>query len=161
MQENIKYNRPDDGQLKELLDDEQYEIMVNGATEAPFSSKYQKNDQEGIYVDVATGEPLFTSYDQYEAECGWPSFTRPIDKAHVTEQEDDSHGMTRTEVRSHAGDFHLGHVFNDGPKDRGGLRYCINGAAIRFVPYEDMEEEGYSYLFPYLHELREEAKKLK
>jgi len=157
MQENTEYSRPSDEKLKELLGEEKYEIMVNGATEPRFSSEYQSNDGEGIYVDAATGEPLFTSYDQYESECGWPSFTQPIHEDNVVEKEDRSHGMVRTEVRSRTGDFHLGHVFDDGPKERGGLRYCINGASIRFIPYADMEDEGYAFLFPYLKERRKEV----
>lgn len=154
MQDSTGYERPADKELREMLSEEQYEIMVKGGTEAPFTSKYLENEDEGIYVDMATGEPLFTSYDQFESSCGWPSFSQPITQECVKECEDLSHGMKRTEIRSGAGDFHLGHVFDDGPADRGGLRYCINGGAIRFVPARDMEVEGYSYMMPYLKERR-------
>lgn len=158
MRENIRFKKPDQAQLAELLSEEQYDVMVNGATERPFTSEYLKNDREGIYVDAATGEPLFTSYDQFDSECGWPSFTQPIDPECITQHIDSSHGMVRTEVRSCAGDFHLGHVFRDGPKERGGLRYCINGKAIRFVPVDDLEVEGYSYLLPYMLERKKYKK---
>jgi peptide methionine sulfoxide reductase msrA/msrB len=158
MRENTGYSRPSDNDLKKILDDTSYDVMVNSATEPRYSSKYVDNDKDGVYVDAATGEPLFTSFDKYDAGCGWPSFTKPITKTCVVTLDDRSHGMVRTEVRSSAGDLHLGHVFNDGPPERGGLRYCINGAAIRFVPMEDMEAEGYSYLFPYMEEKRREQK---
>ncbi|MDL2236531.1 peptide-methionine (R)-S-oxide reductase MsrB [Christensenellaceae bacterium OttesenSCG-928-K19] len=161
MQENTKYRRPDEAELKSSLDELQYAVLVFGETEAPHTSPHLQNKDEGIYVDVATGEPLFTTYDQFDSSCGWPSFTRPIKEKHITTKEDRSHGMCRTEVRSCGGDFHLGHVFEDGPEDEGGLRYCINGAAIRFVPIEDMEIEGYSYLLPYLHERKQQCKKHK
>lgn len=154
MRDSTKYKKPTDNELREQLGGEQYEIMVNGATEAPFTSSYLGNKEDGVYVDAATGEPLFTSFDQFESACGWPSFTQPIQEDCVTKRKDASHGMLRMEVRSKAGDFHLGHVFKDGPKEDGGLRYCINGAAIRFIPMEDMEAEGYAYLFPYLNERR-------
>lgn len=159
MKHDKHYSRPDDDELKGKLDELQYSVMVESATERPFSSPYQKVEGEGIYVDAGTGEPLFTTYDQFESECGWPSFTQPLYDNSITTQPDDSHGMQRTEVRSGDGDFHLGHVFEDGPKDRGGLRYCINGAAIRFIPTEDLEAEGYDYLIPYLKERQMEAKK--
>ncbi len=157
MREEKKYSRPSAAALKELLTREQYDVMVENGTEKPFSSEYVLGEGEGIYVDAATGEPLFTTYDQFSSRCGWPSFTRPIAPASLTEREDTSHGMVRTEVRSSAGDFHLGHVFNDGPKERGGLRYCINGAAIRFVPLDDMELEGYGFLLPHMKALRREV----
>lgn len=125
------------------LTPEQHRITQQSGTEAPGSGEYLHNKQPGIYVDVVSGEPLFASTDKYESGCGWPSFTRPIEPAHVQEIDDRSHGMHRTEVRSTHGDSHLGHVFPDGPRDRGGLRYCINSAALRFVHRDDMEREGY------------------
>lgn len=147
-----KYERPDDSFLSNNLDEIQYNVMVEQGTETPFSSPYHKVQDEGVYVDAATGEPLFTTYDQYETQCGWPSFTAPIKNDNITTNADYSHGMHRTEVRSAAGDFHLGHVFEDGPAERGGLRYCINGAAMRFIPKDELEQEGYDYLIPYLNE---------
>ena len=122
----------------------QFEVTQENGTEPPFDNAYWNNHREGIYVDVVSGEPLFSSRDQYDAGCGWPSFTRPLDAGRVYEKQDLSHGMVRTEVRSHGADSHLGHVFHDGPRDRGnGLRYCINSSALRFVPREDLEREGY------------------
>lgn len=140
------YSRPGDDELKAKLTDAQYAVAVLGDTERAFSNEYWDNFAPGIYVDVATGEPLFSSNDKYEAGCGWPSFTKPIDPAVVTLHEDTSFNMVRTEVRSRVGDIHLGHVFDDGPTDKGGKRYCINSASIRFVPLADMEREGYEYL---------------
>ncbi|EUJ19553.1 peptide-methionine (R)-S-oxide reductase MsrB [Listeria aquatica] len=128
--------------LQELSDLE-YKVTQENATETPFQNKYFDNVKPGIYVDVVSGKPLFSSTDQYDAGCGWPSFTKPIDEAEVLEKFDDSHGMRRTEVRSKNADSHLGHVFPDGPSDKGGLRYCINSAALRFIPVEDLETEGY------------------
>jgi peptide-methionine (R)-S-oxide reductase len=122
---------------------EQYRVTQQNATEYPGTGHYLHNKESGIYVDIVSGEPLFASSDKYESGCGWPSFTKPIDARHVTELTDSSHGMMRTEVRSAHGDSHLGHVFPDGPRDRGGLRYCINSASLRFVPKKDMEAEGY------------------
>lgn len=125
------------------LTPEQYRVTQNSGTERPGTGEYLHNKAVGIYVDVVSGEPLFASADKYESGCGWPSFTRPIVPAHVQEIMDTSHGMVRTEVRSVHGDSHLGHVFPDGPRDRGGLRYCINSAALRFIPREEMEAQGY------------------
>ena len=125
------------------LDPEQYRVTQENGTERPGSGRYLDNKEPGIYVDVVSGEPLFASADKYESGCGWPSFTKPIEPAHVAELRDVSHGMVRTEVRSTHGDSHLGHVFPDGPADRGGLRYCINSASLRFVHRDDMEAEGY------------------
>jgi len=125
------------------LTDEQFWVTQESGTERPGSGKLLRNKEPGIYVDVVSGEPLFASSDKYESGCGWPSFTRPIDSAHVTELKDTTHGMIRVEVRSTHGDSHLGHVFPDGPVDRGGLRYCINSASLRFVHRDDMEAEGY------------------
>ncbi|WP_226623304.1 peptide-methionine (R)-S-oxide reductase MsrB [Alloyangia pacifica] len=125
------------------LDPEQYRVTQENGTERPGTGKYLDNKAAGIYVDVVSGEPLFASSDKYDSGCGWPSFAKPIEPAHVAELRDTTHGMIRTEVRSTHGDSHLGHVFPDGPMDRGGLRYCINSASLRFVPREDMEAEGY------------------
>ncbi len=126
------------------LSPEQYRITQQNGTEAPGSGEYLYNKEPGIYVDVVSGEPLFASSHKFDSGSGWPSFTRPIEPAHVHELKDSSHGMIRTEVRSIHGDSHLGHVFPDGPQDQGGLRYCINSAAIRFVHRDDMEAEGYA-----------------
>lgn len=131
----------DKDKLKETLTPLQYQVTQENGTERPFSSEYDQFNQEGIYVDIVSGEPLFSSTDKYDAGCGWPSFTKPI--ATLQELEDRSLSRVRTEVRSSKADSHLGHVFPDGPQDKGGLRYCINGAALRFVPVEDLEKEGY------------------
>ena len=125
------------------LSDEQYWVTQKNGTERPGSGQLLHNKAAGIYVDIVSGEPLFASSDKYESGCGWPSFTKPIETAHITEISDESHGMIRTEVRSAHGDSHLGHVFPDGPIDRGGLRYCINSAALRFIAKADMVEQGY------------------
>src|SRR5262249_31495468 len=126
------------------LSAEQYRVTQESATEYPGTGKYLHNKEPGIYVDIVSGEPLFASSDKYESGCGWPSFTKPIEPANVKELHDASHGMIRTEVRSAHGDSHLGHVFPDGPIDRGGLRYCINSASLRFVHRDDMEAQGYA-----------------
>ncbi|OUS19493.1 peptide-methionine (R)-S-oxide reductase [Rhodobacterales bacterium 59_46_T64] len=125
------------------LTPEQYHVTQESGTERPGTGEYLDNKEVGIYVDIVSGEPLFASADKYESGCGWPSFTKPIEPAHVAELRDDSLGMTRVEVRSSHGDSHLGHVFPDGPQDRGGLRYCINSASLRFIPKDEMEAEGY------------------
>lgn len=137
------YKKPEDKQLKETLSDMQYRVTQQNGTEPPFANEFWNHHAKGIYVDIVTGEPLFTSKDKFDSGCGWPSFTRPIEDDVVTEGTDKSHGMMRTEVRSHVGDSHLGHVFEDGPIERGGLRYCINSAALRFIPLEEMEAQGY------------------
>ena len=125
------------------LTPEQYRVTQLSGTERPGTGEYLDNKEPGIYVDIVSGEPLFASSDKYESGCGWPSFTKPIEPANVAELRDVTHGMIRTEVRSANGDSHLGHVFPDGPRDRGGLRYCINSASLRFVPRDQMEAQGY------------------
>jgi len=125
------------------LSPEQYRVTQQSGTEAPGTGEYLHNKEPGIYVDIVSGEPLFASSDKFESGCGWPSFTKPIEPANVNELRDTTHGMVRTEVRSAHGDSHLGHVFPDGPSDRGGLRYCINSASLRFIHRDDMEAEGY------------------
>ena len=125
------------------LTPEQFRVTQKSGTEAPGSGELLYNKEPGIYVDLVSGEPLFASSDKFESGCGWPSFTKPIEPAYVEELRDNTHGMIRTEVRSKHGDSHLGHVFNDGPRDRGGLRYCINSASLRFVPKTEMEAQGY------------------
>jgi len=125
------------------LSPEQYRVTQEAATEPPFRNRYWNTKDDGIYVDVVSGEPLFASTDKYDSMSGWPSFTVPIDAANVVLNEDREYGMVRTEVRSASGDSHLGHVFDDGPAESGGLRYCINSAALRFIAVDDLEKEGY------------------
>ncbi|SDG82468.1 peptide-methionine (R)-S-oxide reductase MsrB [Sulfitobacter delicatus] len=127
----------------DALSAEEFHVTQRSGTERPGTGKYLSNKEPGIYVDIVSGEPLFASGDKYESGCGWPSFTKPIEPAYVEELQDASLGMVRTEVRSKHGDSHLGHVFPDGPPDRGGLRYCINSASLRFIHRDDMEAEGY------------------
>ena len=140
------YPKPSDAELKAKLTPLQYSVTQNKHTERSFSNEYWDNFQPGIYVDVTTGEPVFSSNDKFESGCGWPSFTKPIAKEVVHYQTDNSFNMQRTEVLSRAGNAHLGHVFDDGPKDKGGLRYCINSASIKFIPLAEMEKAGYGYL---------------
>lgn len=125
------------------LSPEEYRVTQQGETEHPFENAYWDNNEPGIYVDVVSGEPLFTSLNKFDSSCGWPSFTKPVDPENVVENRDVSHGMIRTEVRSSHGDSHLGHVFPDGPREEGGLRYCINSASLRFIPLDKLEREGY------------------
>ena len=140
------YPKRSSEELKSLLTDIQYKVAVEQDTEHPYSNEYWDTYEPGIYVDVSTGEPLFASEDKYDSQCGWPSFVKPILPEVVTYKEDKAYNMVRTEVRSRSGDIHLGHVFDDGPEDRGGKRYCINSASIKFVPLADMEAQGYGYL---------------
>jgi peptide-methionine (R)-S-oxide reductase len=125
------------------LSREQFRVTQQSATERPFENAYWDHDAAGIYVDIVSGEPLFSSLDKFDSHCGWPSFTKPLDPENVEERPDNSIGMSRTEVRSTHADSHLGHVFDDGPRDAGGLRYCINSASLRFIPVDELENEGY------------------
>jgi peptide-methionine (R)-S-oxide reductase len=125
------------------LSPEQFRVTQQSGTERPFENAFWDHDEPGIYVDVVSGEPLFSSLDKFDSHCGWPSFTKPINPENVEERADNSHGMSRTEVRSSHGDSHLGHVFDDGPSNAGGLRYCINSASLRFIPFNELESEGY------------------
>ena len=136
------------------LTPEQFRVTQKSGTEAPGTGALLDNHEPGIYVDIVSGEPLFASADKFESGCGWPSFTKPIEPAHVKELRDSSHGMIRTEVRSNGADSHLGHVFNDGPRDRGGLRYCINSASLRFVHRDQMEAAGYGEYLDQVEEVK-------
>ena len=145
------YEKPSQAALRESLSEESYRVTQEAATEAPFSNAYDQTFEEGIYVDITTGEPLFFAKDKFASGCGWPSFSRPISKELIHYYQDLSHGMERIEVRSRSGNAHLGHVFTDGPQELGGLRYCINSASLRFIAKDEMEEAGYGYLLPYLN----------
>ena len=125
------------------LSREQFQVTQQNGTERPFENAYWEHDAPGLYVDIVSGEPLFSSRDKFDSDCGWPSFTKPVDSENVEERSDNTYGMSRTEVRSSHADSHLGHVFDDGPKDAGGLRYCINSASLRFIPVDELESEGY------------------
>ena len=140
--------KPSADDLKKKLTPQQYRVTQLCGTEPPFRNEYWDNHKPGIYVDVVSGEPLFTSLDKFDSGSGWPSFTQPIDKNNVTEKTDHTFGMERTEVRSSKGESHLGHVFDDGPSDKGGLRYCINSASLRFIPVEKLKDEGYGQYLP-------------
>ncbi len=137
------YTKPSDADLKKKLNPMQYMVTQKEATEPPFQNEYWDNKNEGLYVDVVSGEALFTSLDKYDSGCGWPSFTKPIKNESLHEKSDFKIGVERTEVRSSKADSHLGHVFPDGPKEAGGLRYCINSAALLFIPYADLDKKGY------------------
>lgn len=139
----MKYTKKEKEELKKVLTEEEYYVTQENGTERPFTNEYWDFNGEGIYVDITTGEPLFTSKDKFYSSCGWPAFSKPIDRNIIKEKVDKSHGMIRTEVRSRLGDSHLGHVFCDGPEDLGGLRYCINSASLKFIPKEELKEKGY------------------
>lgn len=142
-----EYNKPSKEELKGKLTELQYEVTQNAKTERPYQNEYDELFQKGIYVDIVSGEPLFLSTDKFNSGCGWPAFSKPIISEVIREKVDLQYGMIRTEVRSRYADSHLGHVFADGPRDKGGLRYCINSSSLRFIPVEKMEEEGYgSYI---------------
>lgn len=145
------FKKPDAAELKKKLTPEQFAVTQEAATEPPFQNEYWDNHKQGIYVDIVSGKPLFSSLDKFDSGCGWPSFTKPLADTDVVEHTDNSLGMTRTEVRSTLADSHLGHVFDDGPADKGGLRYCINSASLKFIPLEEMEKAGYGqYLEPFV-----------
>ena len=151
MSEEIKINpeefeRKSKDELKKELSDIEYAVTMESATESPYTGQYWDSFEEGIYVDITTGEPLFSSKDKFRSQCGWPSFSKPIEKEVTRYYKDNSHYVERIEVRSRVGDAHLGHVFPDGPAELGGLRYCINSASIRFIKKEDLEKEGYADL---------------
>ena len=151
MSEEIKINpeefeRKSKNELKKELSDLEYAVTMESATETPYTGQYWDSFEEGIYVDITTGEPLFSSKDKFRSQCGWPSFSKPIEKEVTRYYKDNSHLVERIEVRSRVGDAHLGHVFPDGPSELGGLRYCINSASIRFIKKEDLEKEGYKNL---------------
>lgn len=137
-------------ELKSKLTAQQYDVTQNSATEKPFTGEYWDKCSRGLYVDIVTGDPLFTSADKFDSGCGWPSFTKPVSSGAVVEKTDSSYGMKRVEIRSREGNCHLGHVFDDGPAETGGLRYCINSASLRFVPLEEMEQEGYGEYIPFI-----------
>ncbi len=145
-----KYIKKSKEELNEILSKEQYWVTQENGTERPYINEYNDNFQEGIYVDITTGEPLFSSKDKFNSGCGWPAFSRPINREVIKEKVDKSHGMVRTEVRSKTGDAHLGHVFCDGPEELGGLRYCINSASLKFIPKNKIIEEGYGYILEQL-----------
>lgn len=144
------YRKPSDAELRRRLTPEQYAVTQHGATERPYTNAYDREFSPGIYVDITTGQPLFVSSDKFDSGCGWPAFSRPISPDALTEHPDNSHGMRRVEVRSSVGDAHLGHLFPDGPRATGGMRYCINSAALRFIPRSEMKREGYGEYLPLL-----------
>jgi peptide methionine sulfoxide reductase msrA/msrB len=145
------FKKPSAAELKKKLTAEQFAVTQNSATEPAFHNEFWDNHKPGIYVDIVSGKPLFSSLDKFDSGCGWPSFTKPVNGTDVVEHTDNSYGMSRTEVRSKDADSHLGHVFDDGPSDKGGLRYCINSASLKFIPVEDMEKAGYGqYLAPFV-----------
>lgn len=145
------FKKPSAAELKKKLTAEQFAVTQQSATEPAFHNEFWDNHKPGIYVDIVSGKPLFSSLDKFDSGCGWPSFSKPVNSADVVEHTDNSYGMSRTEVRSKDADSHLGHVFDDGPRDKGGLRYCINSASLKFIPVEEMEKAGYGqYLEPFV-----------
>ncbi len=152
VEQRDSYSRPSTEELREILTPEQFAVVCNDGTEPAFKNAFWDHKEPGIYVDVVSGEPLFSSLDKFDSGTGWPSFTKPIEAPNIVEKRDTSHGMIRTEVRSKHGDSHLGHLFSDGPRDRGGMRYCINSASLRFVPVDKLESEGYGRFLPLFEE---------
>lgn len=148
------YKKPESDEIKKKLSKNQYEVTQKNHTESPFQNEYWDSKEKGIYVDIVTGMPLFVSADKYDSGCGWPSFTKPIDKNTIIYKRDTTHGMERTEVRSKNSDSHLGHVFTDGPTEEGGLRYCINSASLKFIPLSKMEQEGYGEYIKLIDEVK-------
>jgi peptide-methionine (R)-S-oxide reductase len=159
LEENIMAKYSKNPQAISRLSPEQYRVTQRNGTERPFENAYWDHKEPGLYVDVVSGEPLFASFHKFDSGCGWPSFTRPVEPEHVVEKRDTSHGMIRTELRSSAGDSHLGHVFPDGPQEAGGLRYCINSASLRFIPLDQLESEGYGSYFKVFQDQSEGVKK--
>lgn len=145
-----EYNKPSDEQIKQELSELAFQVTQLGATELPFDNPYWNHFERGLYVDVVTGEPLFSSRDKFESNCGWPSFAKPIMKEAIKYREDTRFMMHRIEVKSQISNSHLGHVFDDGPEHSGGMRYCINSAALRFIPYDDLEDAGYAEYIKYV-----------
>ena len=148
-------NYTKDAEVISRLSREQFRVTQQDATECPFENAYWDHDAPGLYVDIVSGEPLFSSLDKFDSECGWPSFTKPVDPENVEERSDNTLGMSRTEVRSSHADSHLGHVFDDGPRDAGGLRYCINSASLRFIPLDELESEGYGQYLKLFEQIKE------
>jgi methionine-R-sulfoxide reductase len=148
MAQKQESNDPADAELRNKLTKEQYYVTKQNGTEPPFRNAYWDNKKPGIYVDVISGEPLFSSLDKFDSGTGWPSFTKPLSKENIVEKSDRTFGMTRVEIRSKKSDSHVGHLFDDGPADKGGMRYCMNSAALRFVPVEKLKEEGYGEFLP-------------
>lgn len=146
------YYRRTKEELKNVLTEKQYYVTQENGTENPYNNEYWDFFEDGIYVDITTGEPLFTSKDKFSSSCGWPAFSKPIERTKIKEKKDCSHGMIRTEVRSKIGDSHLGHVFCDGPIELGGIRYCINSAALKFIPKNKLKEEGYEEFIKYFED---------
>ena len=151
-------NYTKDAEAIDRLSPLEFAVTQRGETERPFENTFWDHDEAGIYVDIVSGEPLFSSLDKFDSNCGWPSFTKPVEAENVDERPDGSHGMDRTEVRSVHGGSHLGHVFDDGPKEAGGLRYCINSASLRFIPVDELESEGYGQYLD-LFEKKEQKKR--
>lgn len=156
---NKEYVKPSDAELKKRLTPLQYQCTQEAATERPFDNAYWNNDRAGIYVDVVSGEPLFSSTDKYDSGTGWPSFTKPIDDAAIVTQLDYKLSVPRTELRSKFANSHLGHVFDDGPVDKGGKRFCVNSAALKFIPVEDLEAKGYGRYLSLFQKKKENRKK--